>query len=57
MARQGLMDDEGYNGFDADDGRCENCKYASVREENGQTWFFCQKDYLCDEVDAYEQLQ
>jgi hypothetical protein len=57
MARQGLMDDEGYNGFDVDDERCENCKYASVKEENGQTWFFCQKDYLCDEVDAYEQLQ
>lgn len=40
MARQGLMDDCGYHGFDYEPD-CSKCRHENVIEQNGQLGLEC----------------
>ena len=51
MAREGLMDDTGYHGFDTceDFTLCEGCKNLEIETwEDGRVWMGCAKDEFCE---------
>lgn len=45
MAREGLMDDAGYQINEVPVEMCEECKHLIVKEENGTKWAECEFDF------------
>lgn len=54
MAREGLMDDTGYHGFDeVDEDKCSLCKHMYLEpHEDGSFWIECRKNHICE----YEEM-